>query len=616
MDADPVDERIGRLVDDRYRILEAMASGAMGAVYKAERVPVGKIVAIKFLHKSYAKDSEFLTRFERETRAMSKLAHPNCVSVVDFGVWEEAPYLVMDYVAGTTLRAIMDHEEVVPLRALALGKQIAAGLAHAHAQGIVHRDIKPANIMISDEIGAGEHVRLLDFGLARLRGGGARDATQTNVVVGTPNYMAPEQTVPGMTIDARADVYSLGVVLFEMLAGERPFSAPDTLSLLGMHRAAPIPRLADKFQDASVLPAGTQELVDTAMAKSPDDRYQSAVDLASALEAVIGGGRPATPMAQSQSAPLRKNSDSTTAIAPTMVSEAEADGGPTHHDHKWSRPLLSVAILLLGIGGGVLYLMSRHSGETVPDAAVVATNPVDAAVAPPAIDAAIAPPVDASELAAAADAAEVVADDGALAAIGDAAPDDAVAVAVADDAGAGSAGSEIELDPESATDPDPHPNTTATDPEDNAPSTADEADKKPPSPPPQQLAETVAEAVQLIKDGKHDQALHSLRALWKKSPSSSYIPFLLGNLYYDQLWWGVAMDCYASAISQNSAYKNNATLNHNVIRMLGSAKTKDTASAFIKKTIGHAAVQYLKGATKDDNGAVRKQAQALLKQMR
>src|SRR6185295_17504573 len=130
------DPRIGSLVDERYRVIEAMASGSMGVVYKAERVPVGKLVAIKFLHAPFANDSEFLARFERETRAMSKLAHPNCVSVVDFGVWNNAPYLVMDYVAGTTLRKILDDEQLAPMRALALGRQIAAGIALAHAQGI------------------------------------------------------------------------------------------------------------------------------------------------------------------------------------------------------------------------------------------------------------------------------------------------------------------------------------------------------------------------------------------------------------------------------------------------------------------------------------------------
>src|SRR5207248_11694091 len=161
-----------------------------------------------FLHASFASDSEFQARFERETRVMSKLNHPNCVSVLDFGVWDNAPYLVMDFVAGTTLRALIDLGPLPPWRALAIARQMTSGLAHAHAQDIVHRDIKPANVMITDEIGHGERVRLLDFGLARLRGNVGRDATQTNLVVGTPNYMAPEQTVPGALVDHRVDIYA------------------------------------------------------------------------------------------------------------------------------------------------------------------------------------------------------------------------------------------------------------------------------------------------------------------------------------------------------------------------------------------------------------------------
>src|SRR5688572_12853777 len=309
-------ERIGSLVDGRYKITEVMAAGSMGAVFKAERVPVGKLVAVKFLHASYANDSEFQARFDRETRVMSKLAHPNCVSVVDFGVWEGAPYLVMEYVAGKTLRAMIDDEGgIAPYRALMITKQIAAGLAHAHAQGITHRDVKPANIMITEEIGTGEHVRILDFGLARLRGAVGRDATQSNVVVGTPNYMAPEQTVGGGTIDARTDLYAVGVVLFEMIAGERPFQAEDTLALLGMHRAAPIPRLADRVKSKVELPDGLQEVIETAMAKSPDDRFQSAIELAEAIDEITGS----RPSSDTGRAHIISRKHDTTAVAPTLV---------------------------------------------------------------------------------------------------------------------------------------------------------------------------------------------------------------------------------------------------------------------------------------------------------
>jgi serine/threonine-protein kinase len=653
-EGDDPDARLGRLVDDRYKILEAMASGAMGAVYKAERVPVGKLVAIKFLHKSYAKDSEFLIRFERETRVMSKLTHPNCVSVVDFGMWEDAPYLVMDFVAGTTLRALLDHERIEPVRALVLARQIAAGLAHAHAQGIVHRDIKPANIMITDEIGTGEHVRLLDFGLARLRGGGPanRDATQTNVVVGTPNYMSPEQTVPGMTVDARADVYAMGVVLYEMLAGERPFSAPDTLALLGMHRAAPIPRLADRVDDPSTLPDGVQAVIDTAMAKSPDDRYQSAVELAAAIDGVLDAGRPeALRAGASGSRPTRRAVTSPTAagVAPTLVDEvrprapspppAAVDTAPPHRS-SWRRSLILAVILLGSIAGGAAALIHLNAIRTGADddrerasgAAVVApTADADfAAIAAPTVDA----PPEVAVTPTVADAADVVAvgsDLGAgsagaavaTAGSADVAPAGSAVAAVANgsDLPAGSAtgsgSADIEIDPTIADNPIQNPNVTATEEAADAPRTAAEAAHKAAPAPADPLATTVTDAVAMIKDGKHTLALHSLLALYKKAPKSSYIPFLLGNLYYDQLWWGIAMDNYREAIAHNGQYRGNEVLNRNVIRMLASDKTRNDAAAFLKKTIGKPAVRFLTDAAKvEPNSTVRKQAANLAKQLR
>ncbi|MGN6108227.1 MAG: serine/threonine-protein kinase, partial [Kofleriaceae bacterium] len=406
------DELVGSLVDGRYTVLAPMASGSMGAVYKAERVPVGKTVAIKFLHASFANDSEFLARFERETRVMSKLAHPNCVSVVDFGVWNGSPYLVMEYVGGRTLRTMLDDDgPIAPARALGLARQIAAGLAHAHAQGITHRDVKPANLMISEEIGTGEHVRILDFGLARLRGAVGRDATQINVVVGTPNYMAPEQTIGGGIIDARTDVYACGVVLFEMIAGERPFQAEDTLALLGMHRAAPIPRLSDRTDVE--LPRGLQEVVEKAMAKSPDDRYPSAIALAEAIDAIIGGRS----TAEIKPVIGGRKLDSA-AIAPTMVDigSGSAPVASSMHIQAPSRGGGGKAIallLLLVLGGGAYgayYLKNRADRK---DASATAGSDLPAGSARSEIGSgagsAIPAGSDSAELAAPADA-EPVAD--------------------------------------------------------------------------------------------------------------------------------------------------------------------------------------------------------------
>jgi serine/threonine-protein kinase len=648
------DDRVGSLIEGRYRILAPMAEGSMGAVYKAERVPVGKLVAVKFLHATYANDSEFQARFERETRVMSKLAHPNCVSVVDFGVWNGSPYLVMEFVSGNTLRAIIDQGPLPVPRALAIARQIVSGLAHAHAQGITHRDVKPANIMISDEIGTGEHVRILDFGLARLRGAGNRDATQLNVVVGTPNYMAPEQTIGGGIIDARTDIYAVGVVLFEMVAGERPFQAEDTLSLLGMHRAAPIPRLADHVPRGVEIPEGLQAVIEKAMAKSPEDRFQSAIAFAEALDTLIG--RPAVPT-DPRGLPVVKQADPL-AIAPTLVERgsrseiatvsfdrSEADRARNTRARTVAsaqtiapaRPSSSrtgalLALLVLGGGAyGAYYVQRREAqgkaggaqgsgevaqGSAAPDDGGPAPDPAGGSAAPAGGSAAAATP-DAPG----AGSSEPAAGNGG----GEEPAAGSGATVVPPGEGSGAAGEgagegepEAVPSPAEATNPDPAGGAAATaeDEDEDAPKTQAEIEKRP-KPAAPALATTINGAVKLIQERKRDLALASLQALYQKQPKSAYIPFLLGNLYFDQRWWSVAMEHYRAAIIRNGGYRYNATLIRNVIRMLISKKTSRQAEAFLKRTIGRPALPYLHvTARSDPNPYMRKYATALVRQIR
>jgi serine/threonine-protein kinase len=629
-------ERVGSLVDERYKLLEVMAAGSMGAVYKAERVPVGKLVAVKFLHASFANDIEFQARFERETRVLSKLNHPNCVSVLDFGVWQNAPYLVMDFVAGTTLRALLDQAALPPQRALSLSRQIAAGLAHAHAEGIVHRDIKPANIMITEEIGHGERVRILDFGLARLRGNVGRDATQTNMVVGTPNYMAPEQTVPSANVDARADVYAVGVVLFEMVVGDRPFHAEDTLQLLGMHRAAPIPRLADRVKEGTELPDGLQELIDKAMAKSPDARYQSAIELAAAIDDVIAGKRNSEhDVTIPTTGKTKTKTTSPEAIAPTMVDlDTEADDEPRPRSRFW-RTMLTAMVLVGGAAAMAGYLIHRNHGEVAPEAQKVAVapgpSPAPATPDTPATPQTDTPAVDASVPSPANDAADVAAVPSPpidAADVGAAPPTiDAAADVAEQTTGSGSA-EEIEMDPESAEDLDPQKGSAdqAVEEAADAPESGSAAAAKVHEPPepstatastvPHQ-ATTLHDALLLIKEGHRERALASLHKLAAKQKKSAYIPFLIGNLYADQVWWSAAMDEYGLAIKNNSQYRKNPTLIRNVIRMLASRKTQRQASGFLVRTVGHPAILLLKtAAARDPNSIVKQQASLLLRQIR
>ncbi|HKA89261.1 MAG TPA: serine/threonine-protein kinase [Haliangiales bacterium] len=282
--AEEHDPRVGREVGGRYRIVERLATGGMGVVYRAERLGLGRPVAIKFLHPWIALRAETRRRFEIEARAASRLSHPSCAAVTDFGIDDGAPFLVMDLVTGETLRSLVERGPLSPARALHIARQILAGLSHAHGHGIVHRDIKPQNVILTEATGLGDQVRILDFGLAKLID--ETGAATTGFAVGTPGYMAPEQAV-GDKVDARTDVYAVGVLLFELLAGRKPYVGGDAMETFRMHREAPIPAVpgASPALDAAVA---------RALAKRPDDRHADAAAFAAAL-AATPEARPAPP---------------------------------------------------------------------------------------------------------------------------------------------------------------------------------------------------------------------------------------------------------------------------------------------------------------------------------
>jgi len=283
------DPRIGTVLHERYRIIERIGDGAMGAVYRGERVKLGRWVAIKFLLEEYAATPDGLRRFEVEARAMSRLAHPNCVAVTDFGVDDGTPYLVMEYAPGLSLRQILrDEERLVPSRAVAIVRQVLAGLVHAHGQGIVHRDIKPENILLASVEGHGEHVRILDFGLAKLRD----DAVFTSgMALGTPGYMSPEQTL-GRPVDERADVYATGILLHELIAGLKPFVADDPHDVMRMHRDA---KPAPLRQAGAAVSAELEAAVLRALSKAPADRFPSASAFLDALRGLPEAASMPTP---------------------------------------------------------------------------------------------------------------------------------------------------------------------------------------------------------------------------------------------------------------------------------------------------------------------------------
>ena len=274
------DARIGMVLQDRYRILSCLGEGGMANVYRAERLRLGRQVAVKFLQDGVVRDPNVLKRFEREAQAMGSLSHPNCVSVFDFGT-AGSPYLVMDLVEGKSLRSIIDEDVVPASRAIRIARQVLSGLSHAHAHGIIHRDMKPENIMVESSA-AEDHVRIVDFGLAKLLGS-QPDLTR-GLAVGTPNYMAPEQLSEG-TVNERTDVYAVGIVLFEMLTGRKPFQDANVMEILRRQLQMPPPRLRQVSPRHDYSPA-LETLLLRAMAKSQAERFPTAAALATALDEV------------------------------------------------------------------------------------------------------------------------------------------------------------------------------------------------------------------------------------------------------------------------------------------------------------------------------------------
>ncbi|HEY4014325.1 MAG TPA: serine/threonine-protein kinase [Polyangiaceae bacterium] len=282
---------VGTLLGGRYQIERLLGEGGMGAVYLAEHTHMRKRVAVKVLHPEMGRLAEVVARFEREAMAAANMEHPNVAGATDFGKLDDGSFfLVLEYVGGTSLRDVIAKGRLDLPRALHIVRQIASALSRAHALGIVHRDVKPENIMLVKRESDPDFVKMLDFGIAKVpigeiaTGGQGETLTQLGMVYGTPEYMAPEQAL-GQPVDARADLYALGVMMFEMITGKRPYQHESKVTLLGMHVAAPIPSMSERAPDANV-PAEVEAVVTRLLAKDSAERFPSARDLVEALDAV------------------------------------------------------------------------------------------------------------------------------------------------------------------------------------------------------------------------------------------------------------------------------------------------------------------------------------------
>jgi serine/threonine-protein kinase len=292
------DPLIGAVLGERYRILSRLGAGGMGAVYRAEHSTLRRDVAVKVLLPEMGSKDEFVRRFQREAESASRLAHVNIIGVTDFGRSPEGLlFLVMEYLDGEALSALIRRGPIPLARAAGIFGQILDGLGHAHAAGIVHRDLKPDNIMLVEREGRPDVVKLLDFGIAKVTDPeDHREAlTQAGVIFGTPEYLSPEQAL-GETVDARADLYAAGVILYEMLTGRRPFESDDKVKIISMHLSHSVPGIETLKLDFEVSRPVT-ELVMQSLEKQRDQRFLSAAAFRAALADALAASPPQVPAA-------------------------------------------------------------------------------------------------------------------------------------------------------------------------------------------------------------------------------------------------------------------------------------------------------------------------------
>lgn len=307
----------------RYRLVKILGQGAMGVVYEAVDTRLARTVALKTVLLSHLADEsnagEYASRFEREAQAAARLAHPNIVTVHDFGEHEDISYIVMEFVRGRELASMFEAGQALPLpEILRIMRELLAALDYAHEQGIVHRDVKPANVML-DHAG---HVKLADFGVARVANT-TQDRTMPGTLVGTPSYMAPEQVL-GLAVGSRADIFAAGVILYQGLTGKRPFvgTGPFEVQRKIVQEDPPPPSRV-----APQLPAALDHVIARALAKHPEDRYPTAAAFAAALEAVgaIEAQTPPSPAAVAVT-PAPGAAATHAAAAATAVTAAPAVG--------------------------------------------------------------------------------------------------------------------------------------------------------------------------------------------------------------------------------------------------------------------------------------------------
>ncbi|MCA9608998.1 MAG: serine/threonine protein kinase [Myxococcales bacterium] len=382
------DPRIGSVLDARYRILGKLGEGGMGLVYDATHVFLKTRVALKVL-RSDVTEPEAIERLKREAQSASAIGNPHIVDVRDFGQLSDgATYVVMEFIDGVDLLTEIRREPLPWERARHIGIQIAEALAAAHEQGIVHRDLKPENILLTTKGDDPDYVKLVDFGIARIQG--ATKLTAAGRIVGTPEYMAPEQCA-GIDVDHRADIYALGILLYEMVTATLPFYDPDLVQLLRLQiKEAPVP--PSKVVPEANLPLELEGIILRCLAKRPSQRFQSMVEVAEALQTLKSVAAPA--LDEDEPDPFQNIGE-----VPTLLAMQGVEARPTPAAQPVTRSrapwMFGGALALLGLFGLGGFLASRSTSSPTPRPA--APPPVEVVEANPRPDPIPRPSTEAPE---------------------------------------------------------------------------------------------------------------------------------------------------------------------------------------------------------------------------
>jgi serine/threonine protein kinase len=370
--ADGADAWIGRVIDGRYRVQARIGTGGMGAVYRVEHVRMGKVAAMKVLHRELAGDQAVVKRFHREVEVVSRLNHPNIVQTFDFGYWDGLLYLIMEYVRGEDLAAMVKREGPQPLsRALGLAIQVCSALDEAHHLGVIHRDLKPENIVCLRRRQE-EHAKVLDFGLAKLRERPELgEITGAGSLVGTPYFMSPEQ-VKSEPIDHRTDIYSLGATIYRVLTGAFPFEGNSPMGIMTKHLSDKLIPPSERLPGRGLTPE-VDRVVMKAMARSRDNRHPTAGALRQDLEALLGlssGDRliatPIRPSVFSSAQPIEQSvGDSTEAVLHLGREDVDEFERQQRRRQLFSSGVMLFLLAGLGLAAWATWRVLRPRASTV-----------------------------------------------------------------------------------------------------------------------------------------------------------------------------------------------------------------------------------------------------------